>query len=215
MRAVTVPFVIGTVLFLAAVVGAVVLVVMQPHAPDPSAISAGPGVAGEPGLGADDMISPGEETGSADADDPQATVLVHVVGEVRSPGVVELSEGARVHEAIQAAGGATEEAVLAGVNLARRLSDGEQVVVPNAEAAASMVSGSGSASPGGTADGIVDLNLADASALETLPGVGPALAQRIIDWRSANGGFSSVDQLLEVSGIGPSTLERVRAQARV
>lgn len=213
LRAVTVPFAVGAVLFLAAVVGAVVLVVLQPHTPELSGGEAAAGAWEEAGAGNGEVLEPESSDEQPPAGAQPATVLVHVVGEVHAPGVVELAEGARVHEAIAAAGGATEAAVLAGVNLARPLNDGEQVVVPSAQTLAGVVADGGSAGPGDP--GVVDLNRADTTALETLPGVGPALAQRIIDWRSANGGFSSVEQLLEVSGIGPRTLEQLRAQVRV
>ncbi|PRI12292.1 hypothetical protein B4915_04180 [Leucobacter massiliensis] len=154
-------------------------------------------------------------------------LLVHVVGEVSLPGVVELPAGSRVADAIEAAGGASDAAVLSAVNLARVLVDGEQLLVPNAEqiaAGAGAAGGAGAAAgapsavgsaAGGVAGGLVDLNAADAATLETLPRVGPALAQRIIDWREANGGFASVEQLMEVSGIGAKTFEGLAGQVTV
>ena len=146
-------------------------------------------------------------------------------GAVNTPGVVELAVGSRVRDAVAGAGGATGDAVLAGVNLARLVVDGEQILVPDAaaiaEGGAAGAAGNAvppgpeipGASPGGALP--VDLNTADLGALESLPRVGPALAQRILDWRAANGGFSSVDQLLEVPGIGAKTLEGFRDQVRV
>ncbi len=145
-----------------------------------------------------------------------ALITVHVVGEVNTPGVVELPQGARVAAAIDAAGGATGDAALAGVNLARVLSDGEQIAVPNAEqvAAANDVAGSGADGVGGVAavgtDGRVNLNVADAATLDQLPRVGPSLAQRIIEWREVNGPFTSIDQLLDISGIGQKTFDDLR-----
>ncbi|QEO09791.1 ComEA family DNA-binding protein [Protaetiibacter larvae] len=132
------------------------------------------------------------------------TVYVHVLGQVARPGLYALRDGDRVVDAIAAAGGLTEAADPAGVNLARTLSDGEQLVVP-------AVGETPAGGPAGVAaDGRVDLNAADAATLDTLPRIGPAMAQRIIDWREANGPFSSVDDLLAVSGIGSKTVEALR-----
>jgi competence protein ComEA len=146
-------------------------------------------------------------------------VLVHVVGQVRRPGVVTLPAGARVEEALQAAGGATAKADLVRVNLARPVVDGEQIVVPKpgepitgAAAVGGAPAGVGSA---GVATGPVDLNTAGLAELDTLPGVGPVLAQRILDWRAQNGRFSTVDELGEVSGIGEKVLANLRPLVRV
>ncbi|MEX1004116.1 MAG: ComEA family DNA-binding protein [Acidimicrobiia bacterium] len=135
-----------------------------------------------------------------------AELLVHVAGEVRTPGVVRLEDGARVVDAIEAAGGATEDAVLAGVNLAAEVSDGSQVVVPSRHAPAER-------SPDG--DGLVAINTATAAELEALPGVGPVLAGRIVAHREAAGGFDAAEDLLDVSGIGESILARLRPLVRV
>lgn len=135
-------------------------------------------------------------------------VVVHVVGAVAEPGVVSLEAGARVADAVAAAGGATAEADLAAVNLARVLTDGEQVVVPLPGAVAG-----GGAVDGGPA--LVDLNRADADALDALPGIGPVLADRIVAWREQHGRFTAVEELAEVSGIGPSLLAGVRDLVRV
>ncbi len=136
----------------------------------------------------------------------ESVLLVHVAGAVRQPGLVQLAQGARVVDAIAAAGGLAEDAAADAVNLARPVADGEQLVVPvvGEEPAA------GAVAPGVSGDGRVRLGTADAATLETLPGIGPALAQRIIDWRTANGGFSDVEQLREVAGIGEVTLGRLR-----
>ncbi|WP_448809864.1 ComEA family DNA-binding protein [Agromyces bauzanensis] len=156
---------------------------------------------------------PGADASTADAG-PEvevgtAPLLVHVLGAVARPGLVELSAGARVVDAVAAAGGFTAEADPAAVNLARPLVDGEQLVVlAIGQAPAPGAGGSGAASAGASGaagpagDGLVHLNTADVAALDTLPRIGAALAQRIIDWREANGPFTSVDQLLEVAGIG-------------
>jgi competence protein ComEA len=148
----------------------------------------------------------GVESGPSGAPEPvtvgAAPLLVHVLGAVAKPGLVELAAGARVVDAVAAAGGFTADADPAGVNLARPVVDGEQLVV----LAIGQVPPPGQApGPAGGAtggDGLVHLNTADVAALDTLPRIGPALAQRIIDWRDANGPFTSIDQLLEVTGIG-------------
>lgn len=145
-----------------------------------------------------------------------AAVVVHVLGAVRRPGVVDVRAGDRVLDAIAAAGGTTDDAELAGVNLARVLTDGEQLYVPRVgEMPPSALGGTGGVGAGAAGSGLVNINTADASALETLAGVGPALASRIIAWRDANGPFRSVDELLAVSGIGEKTLAGFRDQVTV
>lgn len=134
---------------------------------------------------------------------PPPSILVHVLGAVARPGLYELAEGSRVVDALTAAGGFAEDADRGAINLARVLGDAEQVVVPVLGA----VEGSAGAVAG---DGRVNLNTADAAALDTLPRIGPALAARIIAWREANGGFRSVEDLLDVGGIGSTTLEGLR-----
>jgi competence protein ComEA len=131
----------------------------------------------------------------------QQFLYVHVVGEVSSPGMYQLPIGARLVDAVFAAGGLTEDADNASVNLARELTDGEQIVVFS-------ISQEGEAA-GTTASGLVSLNRASDTELEDLPGIGPALSSRIIAWREANGGFKSVQDLLKVSGIGESLLAGV------
>ena len=134
-----------------------------------------------------------------------ADLYVHVSGAVRTPGLYVLPAGARVVDAIAAAGGFAEEADRNAVNLARTLDDGEQLPVPRAGEAPPA----GAAAPA-PADSLVDLNSADAAQLETLPRIGPALAERIIAWRDDNGGFTSVEDLLAVPGIGDTMLESLR-----
>ncbi|WP_158864034.1 ComEA family DNA-binding protein [Leifsonia sp. AG29] len=140
-------------------------------------------------------------------------VLVHVLGGVRTPGLVSLRSGARVVDAVAAAGGLTDDADPGGVNLARTVSDGEQLYVPrvgeqapSGSVAGASADGSGSAGSGGPPSakggGKIDLNRATAGELEALPRIGPALAQRIVDWREANGRFASVSDLQKVTGIG-------------
>ena len=124
------------------------------------------------------------------------TVVVHVVGKVMQPGVVELPIGSRVQDAIEAVGGATKDKALESVNLARPVVDGEQIIVgvPTEGATSSTIS----------------INSASVDQLDELPGVGPAIAERIVKWREENGPFTSIDELTEVSGIGPSILEQIR-----
>jgi competence protein ComEA len=134
-----------------------------------------------------------------------SVIYVHILGQVEQPGLYALRDGDRGVDVVAAAGGFTSEADPAAVNLARFLSDGEQIVVP-AVGEVPAGGGAGAVSP----DGKVNLNSADATALETLPRIGPAMAQRILDWREANGRFSAVEDLLDVTGIGDATFEGLR-----
>jgi len=134
---------------------------------------------------------------------PVTPLVVSVIGQVHQPGLVSVTSGARVADAIAAAGGALPEADLSSVNLARLVVDGEQIAVGIP----------GSALPGGAdpvdSGGLVNLNTAAQAEFEELPGIGPVLAQRIVDFREDNGGFTAVEQLREVSGIGPTVYEDI------
>jgi competence protein ComEA len=136
---------------------------------------------------------------------PATVILVDVAGWVRRPGVYEFAEGARVIDAIDAAGGARNGALLQSLNLAAPLVDGTQVLVPK-EGATVPAEGSGTGSTGS----LVNVNTATNAELETLPGIGEVIAQAIVDHRTENGPFTSVDQLLDVTGIGDATLENIR-----
>lgn len=137
-----------------------------------------------------------------------AVLKIHIVGAVARPGLYELKPGSRAADAIDAAGGATAAADLSQVNLAAKLADGQQLVVPEAGAAAAA--GSGSAAPG--AAGPVSINSATADQLTQLDGVGPKTAQKIIDYRQAHGGFKNIEELMEVPGIGPAKFEQIKNQ---
>ena len=165
-------------------------------------------------------VTPSASAGASAGAAAAGLVVVHVVGQVAGPGVYRLRAGARVGDAVTAAGGATRAADLAAVNLARVLVDGEQIHVPRpGEVVAGPVaggsgpsggSGGGTGSSGSTGDGAkVSLNSADLAALDTLPGVGPVLAQRILDWRAEHGRFTTIDELGEVSGIGEKVLAQL------
>lgn len=164
--------------------------------------------------GSEDAVQPAlsANTDPASAMQPP-TLMVHVVGAVKNGGVYALEAGARVVDAIEAAGGATEDAELSAVNLARVVADGEQLRVPTmTEAAAQQLAApsQGQQSQTQSSGALVNINSATQDELEGLPRVGPALAARIIDYREANGGFRSVDDLNAVSGIGEKLLESIR-----
>ncbi len=148
----------------------------------------------------------GQALGAAGAAPAAAEVVVSVVGKVRRPGLVRLAAGARVDDAVRAAGGPT--AGLGMLNVARKVVDGEQIVVGLDPSAAPA----GSASTG---NGRLDLNTAGVGELDGLPGIGPVLAQRIVDWRTEHGRFASVDQLREVPGIGESKYVALKSKVAV
>lgn len=135
-------------------------------------------------------------------------VVVDVTGAVARPGVYRLPAGARVTDAVERAGGASGGALLEAINLAARLADGQQVVVPKrGPAGASPVAGAVAAE-----EGPISLGTATVEQLDTIDGIGPVTAQDIVDFRDEHGGLSSIDQLDQVSGIGPATMESLRAR---
>jgi competence protein ComEA len=141
--------------------------------------------------------------GTNQAKDVQSPkIYVHVAGSVKSPGIYQLDSGTRVFDAVLAAGGFTSKANQSSVNMARALNDGEQLLV--ASVTSDAVFG------GAMTSTMISLNQATASQLEDLPGVGPALAGRMVDWRSANGGFKSKEDLLNITGIGDKLFAAVK-----
>ncbi|MDJ0338804.1 helix-hairpin-helix domain-containing protein [Cryobacterium sp. PH31-O1] len=159
-----------------------------------------------------DPLAAGESAAPGDSG-AGVIMFVHVLGAVTRPGLFELHDGARVMDAIAAAGGLTPEADPAGVNLARILSDGEQFYVPRqGEVPPSIpAAAAGSGSGGANAPAAkVNLNTATVADLDSLPRIGPTMAQRIIDFRTTNGRFTSVDGLRDVAGIGDKTFEALK-----
>ncbi|ANH40229.1 ComE operon protein 1 [Nocardioides dokdonensis FR1436] len=149
---------------------------------------------------------PGPATASAA---PEGQVTIDVAGKVRRPGIAVLPAGSRVHDALEAAGGARPGVDLAGLNLARVLVDGEQVLVGLPGGSAPVAPGVAAPAPGTPGAALVDLNTADQTLLETLPQVGPVTAAAILAWRTEHGAFTAVEELLEVDGIGEATLAQL------
>ena len=160
---------------------------------------------------------------------PSQPVVVSVVGLVHTPGLVTLAPGARIADALKAAGGTMDGADTIGLNMARQVDDGEQIIVGIAPVkgqpavlGSSVGSGSATPTPSKTAGParpgraeVINLNTATEQQLDSLPGVGPVTAAAIVAWRQANGKFTSVDQLAEVDGIGPARLEKLRPLVRI
>jgi competence protein ComEA len=163
-----------------------------------------------------------EEEGGGEAEEGEGTfaveggedVVVDVTGAVRDPGVYRLPAGSRVDDAVKRAGGAQGKAELDAINLAARLADGQQVVVPERVAGAGTAIGTppGAVAGATTAaeEGPISLGTATAAELDTIEGIGPVTAEDIIEFREEHGGLSSVDQLDEISGIGPATMSALR-----
>lgn len=153
---------------------------------------------------------------AAPTDPPGGAVVVHVAGAVTSPGLYRLGADARVADALDAAGGPAADAELDAVNLAAKVTDGERIYVPRkGEPSPAVVTGGGAAGAGGATVGPLDLNTATAEQLDALPGVGPATAEAILAYRQEKGRFRSVDELLEVRGIGEAKLASLRSKVTV
>ncbi|WP_161606127.1 helix-hairpin-helix domain-containing protein [Microlunatus speluncae] len=177
-----------------------------------------PAGAGQPSPGGPAPTPTGVATPTADP----VTIMVHVIGAVRKPGLVSLPERARVADAIERAGGLTRDADPERLNLAQVLGDGQQIVIGTKAKPAGEVRdgtggqpGTGGPDPPGSAGGRLDLNTASQSQLEELPGVGPVTADKIIAWRQQHGRFSRVEELQEVDGIGPKTFAELAPHVRV
>ncbi|MGD2251481.1 MAG: ComEA family DNA-binding protein [Anaerolineales bacterium] len=139
-----------------------------------------------------------------------AQFRVHVAGAVRNPGVYALPPGSRIQQALEAAGGCDPNADLTAINLAATVVDGQQVFVSSIGAPTPSRAPNPAPSPSAAITGLININTADAPELDLLPGIGPSLAQKIIEYRQTHGPFSCVDDLIRVSGIGPSKLEAIR-----
>ncbi|MGH3932300.1 MAG: helix-hairpin-helix domain-containing protein [Pseudonocardiaceae bacterium] len=160
------------------------------------------------------LVAPASAADSAISSTAAPELVISVVGRVARPGLVRLPDGSRVADAVDAVGGALPDTDLMGLNLARRLSDGEQLMVGVTPPPGQPADGGVGGAPAGT-DPVVNLNTATVDQLDALPGVGPVTAQRILDWRVKHGRFTSVDQLREVSGIGQARFAQLRDLVRV
>lgn len=198
------------------------LVTADNGTPVPGSTAAGPSGGASPTAppGGPATVQPAGGSGgsaAAPAGEGSAVIVVDVAGRVRQPGIVTLPPGSRVVDAVNAAGGPRPHVGLSSLNLARPLVDGEQIVVgtraPVGVAASALAAPGVSVVPGPAA--LVNLNTAGETELETLPGVGPVTAQAILTWRTENGGFMAVDELMEVSGIGEATLAQIAPFATV
>jgi competence protein ComEA len=170
------------------------------------------GAAAPPIVGAGDAPTAGAAAAGSAAGVPaagaSARLVVYVVGAVRRPGLYRLTQGSRVADAVARAGGVTRKADPAALNLAAPLADGEQVLVP-ARLPVAVAASQGAAVPG-VPQGPIQLSSATAEQLDALPGIGPATAQKILDYRAEHGAFRSVEELDEVPGIGPTRIEQLR-----
>ena len=143
------------------------------------------------------------------------TITVHIVGAVNSPGVYEVPYGSRVNDVVQLAGGYTQEADVSLINLAAFVQDAMQIRIPLIGEEPQIIESPQTSATASANDGLININLANLNELQTLPGIGPVIAQNIIDYREANGGFNSIDELLNVSRIGDGIFGRIRDSVTV
>ena len=167
----------------------------------------------------------GEDTSDGDKQEIEVAIYVHVAGAVNQPGVVELAGSRRVFEAVEMAGGLRDDAATNFINLARIVEDGERIYVPNLEEVQDLKDGPGGSNlfldqfegsnSSSQASGKININQAGIDELMTLTGIGPSKARNIIDYREQHGGFNSIEELLNVSGIGTSTYERIKEHVMI
>ncbi|MDH4146592.1 MAG: helix-hairpin-helix domain-containing protein [Acidimicrobiia bacterium] len=157
----------------------------------------------------------GDPTAASVASPSAPPIIVDIAGWVRAPGVYEFAQGDRVIDAVERAGGARVGADLSVLNLAAPLADGTQVVVPKQGAGGPAAIAPGATGSAASSGGLINVNTASATELEALSGIGEVLAAAIVDYRTENGPFASVDDLESVSGIGPATLEEIRDQVTI
>ncbi|HIU25610.1 MAG TPA: helix-hairpin-helix domain-containing protein [Candidatus Copromorpha excrementigallinarum] len=153
------------------------------------------------------------EAGKAEEEKPPDMVVVDVGGEVRSPMVVELEEGSRIQDAIEAAGGLTENADLDGINRAAFVNDGDKILIPSVEEGGFPYEEGAIQDSYG--DGRININTADSGQLQEITGVGPVTAEKIISYREENGRFDSIEDIKNVSGIGDKTFEKMKDEIKV
>jgi competence protein ComEA len=169
-------------------------------------------VAGARLLGGDHGAPPAPVRLAPEGKRQNARIYIHVAGAVRRPGLMTMSAGSRVADALERAGGPERRADLTAINLAAQLADGQQIVVPRAGAAQAGAASSGAAAAGGSSSGVTGIHLSTATVeqLDGVDGIGPTLAQRIIEYRDTHGGFRSLAELAQVDGIGEKRLATLR-----
>ncbi len=156
------------------------------------------------------------ETESEETTETSAEMIcVHVCGSVNAPGIYYLSKGARIHEAVDMAGGMTEDADLQYVNLAQEARDGEQIYIPNQTEVEEGKVPDANANAGSVEDGLVNINTADLNELKTLPGIGDIKAEAIISYRESAGEFASIEEIMNVAGIKESSYEKIKEHIKV
>ena len=185
----------------------------------PIAVAAAAPVSASVAMSTPSMSSSASPTPTPSAE-ATSTILVHVIGAVASPGLVKLPEGARVADAIAAAGGLRGDADPAELNLAAVVSDGSQIIIgtksaPRGEVREGSTSSGGVSTGGTTASAVVNLNTATLAQLDSIPGVGPVTAQAILDYRAKHGRFTKIEELQEVDGIGAKTYAQIAPHVRV